>query len=147
MVNTTDDVGVSPHRGTSLMFDTPVLKKPAKTSGGFRIGFYNNAANEDRHERSRSPPSYSNTSPMKYVGAKGNANYAPYTDNTNTGLLISDLKSRVAQLESTLEAKDSQIKAMLETIHEKEKEIEELMRQTATESDTANQEAVTVIEH
>ena len=45
--------------------------------------------------------------------------------NNNEGL-VGELKQKIEMLENVVEDKDSQIKAMLETLDEKEKEIEEL---------------------
>ena len=59
----------------------------------------------DRHEKSRSPEN-------NIIAGR-------------TGLVV-ELKDKNTMLETVIEDKDSQIKAMLETLDEKEKEIAEL---------------------
>ena len=79
---------------------------------------------EDRHEKSRSPQDRVATS-----------NTTSAIPNASAGQLLNlgELEAKIAMLESVIEDKDSQIKAMLETLDEKEKEIEELRHCTRSE--------------
>ena len=79
---------------------------------------------EDRHEKSRSP--------QDRVAPNSTNSTIP---NHTAGrlLVLGELEAKIAMLESVIEDKDSQIKAMLETLDEKEKEIEELRHSTRSE--------------
>ena len=80
---------------------------------------------EDRHEKSRSP--------QERVAAASNTNSATPNPTAGRLLVLGELEAKIAMLESVIEDKDSQIKAMLETLDEKEKEIEELRHSERSE--------------
>ena len=67
----------------------------------------------DRHEQSRSP--------QNHLGSE-----RKLKDGDRLALVVAELREKVAMLETVVEDKDSQIKAMLETLDEKEQEITEL---------------------
>ena len=94
----------------------------------------------DRHEKSRSPPRV-----VEHRSAESQR--ARHRDDlTQQAKIHLGLKKKIAQLENVIEDKDAQIAAMIQTLDEKEKEIERLHATPPTPT-TAHVEEVESLRH
>ena len=84
----------------------------------------------DRHEKSRSPPRAVEYRSTESQRARHRDELEQQAKALNADL--GRLKKKIVQLENVIEDKDAQIAAMIQTLDEKEKEIERLHATPAT---------------